>query len=416
MRLSEQQRKDLALVNTELSGLANKTGKWTPQDDVRFGQLKANLRAIEGGMTLAELDEDRLNEDRRRNGLETKQNSEHPRAAELRGWKAFVEKRGMTEGAPMLNHIGTYSGLGFFVPNEWFPKVFAAMKAHDVLFDGDSGVTFINSTNGRPMTIPTMDGTPTAAQVGTEAGSQTSVDIDSTSHGKLGGYTFSTDRYVASLESFDDLESGITCLDLFTKFSADALARGIGQALVNGDGNNTILGLVPSLEALGGPSVVAAGSNNNDGLSIGGANSIGSDDLKAAINAIDSAYINERTAWLMNQKTLAALSGQLTKYGQILDLVKYVGGKPFIFGIPVKICPSLDDIGASKVPIVLGDLSYWATRLIVAPDFAGIKVYREAPGLIENGNVGFRTFVRAHGTLLSSSTTQTPFVFIRNHS
>jgi hypothetical protein len=56
------------------------------------------------------------------------------------------------------------------------------------------------------------------------------------------------------------------------------------------------------------------------------------------------------------------------------------------------------------------------TRLIV-DDISGIKIYREAPGLVENGNVGFRTFVRAHGALpYSGATAQSPFVYIRNHS
>jgi HK97 family phage major capsid protein len=118
----------------------------------------------------------------------------------------------------------------------------------------------------------------------------------------------------------------------------------------------------------------------------------------------------------MNHKTLATVSGIVNKFGDQLNLVKYVDGKPFIYGVPVKICPSMDNIGVSNVPVVLGDLSYWATRLIV-DDIAGIKVFTEAPGLVENGNVGLRTFVRAHGALLFTDTgSPSPFVYIRNHS
>jgi hypothetical protein len=42
--------------------------------------------------------------------------------------------------------LRTYTGLGYFVPNDFFPGVFAAMKAHDVLFD-DGDCTVIRSTN-----------------------------------------------------------------------------------------------------------------------------------------------------------------------------------------------------------------------------------------------------------------------------
>jgi HK97 family phage major capsid protein len=87
-----------------------------------------------------------------------------------------------------------------------------------------------------------------------------------------------------------------------------------------------------------------------------------------------------------------------------------------VFGIPVKICPSMDNISASATPIVIGDLSYWATRLVV-DDSSGIRVYDEAPGLVEKGNVGLRCFLRADGGLLYSDTSSpSPFISIRCHS
>jgi HK97 family phage major capsid protein len=416
MRLTEQQMKDLALVNADLSKLANKRGPWQPQDDVRFGQLKMNQRAIENGMTLAELDEERANEVRARNGLETttKQNG-HSREAEVRAWKAVAEKRDMSEGS-IIPRIGTYSGLGFFVPTDFFPQVFGAMKAHDALFDPEN-VTFISSTNGRPLPVPTYDDTEIVASVVSEAGSQTSVDIDATNQAVLGAYSYSTPRFVCSLEAFDDTEGGVNIIDMFKKFSAGRLARGIGADLVVGSGSGKTLGLIPSIEALGVAPVSAAGSSANTGGTESGASSIGTDDFIAALNTLDDAYANSpKCAWLMNKKTLANVSGIKNKMGDLLNFVKYVDGVPTILNIPVKICPSMDNIGVSNVPVVLGDLSYWATRLIV-DDISGIKIYREAPGLIENGNVGFRTFVRAHGALLYSGVAaQSPFIYIRNHS
>jgi hypothetical protein len=78
--------------------------------------------------------------------------------------------------------------------------------------------------------------------------------------------------------------------------------------------------------------------------------------------------------------------------------------------------PKHDNIGASKTPVLLGDLSYWATRLII-DDQVGVVVYQEAPGLIEDGNIGLRCFARADGALLYTDTNSpSPFVMLANHS
>jgi HK97 family phage major capsid protein len=113
----------------------------------------------------------------------------------------------------------------------------------------------------------------------------------------------------------------------------------------------------------------------------------------------------------MNKKTLATVAGIVTKYGQPLNLVQWVGKRPYILGIPV-----MDNIGNGKNPVVLGDLSYWATRLVADP-LSGIQLINEAPGLVENGKVGLACFFRADGELLYNDTgSPAPFVMIQNHS
>jgi len=74
----------------------------------------------------------------------------------------------------------------------------------------------------------------------------------------------------------------------------------------------------------------------------------------------------------------------------------------------------MDSIGASKTPVVVGDLSYWATRLIVDAN-AGVQVLKER--FIVNGNIGLKCFARADGALLYNDTNSpAPFVQIQNHS
>jgi HK97 family phage major capsid protein len=222
---------------------------------------------------------------------------------------------------------------------------------------------------------------------------------------------------VFSIESFQDIDEAIGNINLFKQVTASRLARGIAKHLVIGDGSSKPLGLIPSLEAVGVPSVTASGSAVNTGGSETGANSLGSEDFSAALALLDEGYVaSAKCAWFMNKKTLANISGIVTKYGRLLNLIQYENGKPSIFGIPVKICPSMDNIGASAVPVVLGDGTYWATRL-VADENSGIRVYSEATGLVEFGNVGMSCFMRADGELLYSDTNSpAPFTFIRNHS
>jgi len=218
------------------------------------------------------------------------------------------------------------------------------------------------------------------------------------------------------LEAFDDLPSGLSAIELFRNFSADRIARGVGKDLTVGNGTNKPLGIVPSLAAITTP-IIAVGSADNTGLSETGANSLGSNDFMAAFQALDAAYIESpRCAWFMNNKTLGTIVGMITKYGQPLDLVKFVDGQPTIYGKPVKICPSMDGIGASNTPVIFGDASYWCTRLVVAED-SGVATFTNAPGLAENGQIGLRTFVRAGGSFLWNDTgSPCPFVMIQNHS
>jgi len=404
----------------ELGDLSNKPTH-NSQEKRRFAFLQTAIAAIRSGVDVEEVNELYRSDAAKRGGVTLPARSQslltREEQVEARGWKQFIEQRDMVEGDP-LARIGTYSGLGFFVPTDFYRDVFAAMKQHDALFDEDA-VTFIRSTNGRPMPVPVAGDTEVVAAVVAENGSQSSVDIAATGHVTIGGYSYSTPRFVASIEAFEDLEGTLSVLNLYKRFSADRIARGVGADLVNGDGTDEPLGLISSLIGANVQPVIANGANANTGNSGDNAtNSIGSADLAALFQNLDDAYANSpKVAWLMNKKTLGYLESLVSKQGTPLHLVKYDDGYPCIYGIRVRICPSMDNIGASKRPVILGDLSYWATRLIVDGQTSGIRIYREAPGLIENGNIGLRTFVRADGGLLWTDTSSpTPFVILQNHS
>jgi HK97 family phage major capsid protein len=413
--------KDLNLVLQEGAALTSKAN-WNKQDEKRFAYLQTAAAAIRAGASLSEIEQEAHNERAVKAGLPTMEAVSFikpQQELEIRGWKRLItgieEKRDMTEGNP-VNRLGTYTGLGYFVPTGFYPEIFAAMAQHDVLFNPED-CTVIKSTNGRPISVPTAGDIENVASLISEAGSQTSVDIDTTGGATLGANSYSTPRFVLSMESFQDLDASLTAVGMFKQFAADRLARGISKDLLQANIPGTIVGLIPSLENIGAPVVTASGSSSNDGGSNTGANSLGSIDFKNALDQLDDAYAqSSKCAWVMNRKTLNTLSNQSDKYGNIVRLVQWNDGVPSIFGIRVKVSPGMQSIGASQTPVVLGDFTYWATRL-VCDDMCGIAVYTNAPGLAENGKVGLRTFARAHGALLYSDVgSPSPFVLLANHS
>lgn len=405
MSLNQQQMQDLAAVGAEMARLANR--KMTKQDENRFGFLKMAHVAIRDGLTLEELEHGQL-----RARAAKVMNVES--VSDSRAWKQFLEQRDMTEGAPMLTHIGTYTGLGYFVPTGFFPKLFAALSQHDCLFN-EQDVTLIKTSHGDPIAVPTVGDIENVATVVGEASQTTSVDLSDPGTAKLGAYKYTTWDAV-SLEAFDDIEGALSAVSIFDSNFASRFARGIGKDLVTGSGSGKTLGLIPSLLAANVPTVVMDATNVNDGTS-SGATTLDTAAFGSALQQLDDAYANSpRCAWIMNKKTLATVASQLDKQGRLVDLVKYVDGRPFIHGIPVKIAPSMDNLGSAKNPVVLGDLSFWATRLATGEE-SGIQVIKEATGLIEYGKVALRAFLRADGALLyNDSSSPAPFIIIQNHS
>ncbi len=108
-------RKGLELCIAEADGLSN-TKDITPQQKRRYAFLLSAISVLKAGQaSLRELELENLNETARRNGLPLTNLNDgkvpsflsSEQQVEARGWKSVVERRDMTEGAPMINHIGT---------------------------------------------------------------------------------------------------------------------------------------------------------------------------------------------------------------------------------------------------------------------------------------------------------------------
>ena len=394
--------RELSLVTQQALELSEKA-VLTPREKRRLSVLTAAISAIKAGASLQEIEQDAHNDEERRAGLSVTRFNRGLLTAEQRNisreWKSFVEQRDMTGGNP-ISRIGTYIGLGTFVPTDFFPNLFSAMKTSDpVLSDAD--VTLIKSTNGRVMTVPTLGDIANVAQVIGESAQDSSTDIENVGQAMLAAYSYRTPRFTASIESFQDLEASYGMAQLFEGFASDRLRRGISADLINGNGSGKTLGLVPSIVALGStatPIITAIGAGNSSGLTSVG---VGAEDLAALYYSVDEAYRSSpKCAWLLNDTTLQQLASVITKEG--LPLVQIVDGVPKIHGKAVKVSPSMQNVSNGNYPIAFGDLRYWVTRLVV-DESSYIKMISEAPGLAENGKVAFRAYMRADGTLAFTS-------------
>ena len=400
----------------------------TKQQIRRMEFLQSAAAAVKSGATLQEFEQRNLNDYERTNGLDVTRFNADGLTPEQRNiakaWQAAATEKRDNGGNP-LNRLGTYTGLGQFVPTEFFGSVISQLKQVDPLFN-EEDCTVINATNARVTTIPTVGDIEAVASVLGESASDSETDITHPGQAVLGCYTYRTPRWDCSLEAFQDLSTTIDAMSLFTDFASSRFRRGIGAHLVNGDGSNKPLGLIPSLEALASsatPFITASGSAANTGGAESGATSIGSADIAALYYSVDAAYrANPKTAFLMADSTLQYLDGLVTKYGQPLNLVKWDDGEPFIFGKPVKISPTVPALGSSNVVCLFGDLSYWVTKIVTGIGGNGtplgyVQSYTEGPGMIENGLVGFRAFLRAGGVLaVQDSASPSPINYLRCHS
>jgi HK97 family phage major capsid protein len=417
--------RELSRLTQEYDQLSRKMNH-NPQEKRRFAFLPTAISSVKAGASVDQLEEDYVNDQLIERGMPRIQSvdpfASRDKKVEARGWQNLLkytkdqnEQRDMQEGSAVAR-LGTYTGLGSFIPNDFFPTLYAALGAHDPLFDENS-VTLIRTSHGRVLPIPVVGDIEIVADIVGEGNAQSSVDFAATGHAPLGVFTYNSKRVVISLEAMQDVSGALSIIDITKRIFASRLARGIGADLVNGSGTSEPLGLLTALSNLGVQPVIANGSANNTGTTETGANSLGTADFANAAAAMDSAYLeSDKIMWMMNRKTLGYMNSLVSKAGRPLDFVKYVDGKPFILGIPVRVSPSMPNIAASNTPVLLLDGTYWATRLVV-DDEVGLQVYRESPNLIEQGNVGLGCFCRAGGVLLYNDVSSpSPAIAIQNHS
>jgi len=316
-----------------------------------------------------------------------------------------LEFRDVAEGAPMLNHIGTYTGLGYFVPTGFANAIEQATKYFAPLADG-SAFKLWETKTGNPIPFPTSNDTSAIATIVGEAGTTTEQDVTANQI-NFGSYKFSSGVIKASIELLQD--SAFDIESWLAERFGERFGRALELYLTSGTGSGQPTGILTAIAASGVTPIVAAGSSANDGSSNNGTNSIGYADLVNLEHSVDPTY-RRGAKYMFHDQTLSFLKRLLDKYGRPLWAPGITAGDPDkINGYSYVINQQMPQIGAAANTVVFGDLSKFVVRKVL-----GFEVQRLSELYAITGQVGFLAFMRYDSNLLDAGTH--PVNYLQQHS
>lgn len=305
-----------------------------------------------------------------------------------------TEQRDLAEGN-LLSHIGTYTGLGFFVPTGFVNAIEQATKYFAPLLDG-TVITVMDTATGQPLPFPTSNDTTQAAVIVGEAGSVNEQDVTA-SQINFGAYKFTSGLVKCSLELLQDSAFDLEAW-LVQRF-AERWGRGLENFLTNGTGSSQPTGIITAILASGVTPIIAAGSSESTGGAQTGVNSIGYSDLVNLEHSVDPTY-RRGAQYMFHDQTLSAIKRILDKYGRPLWAPGIYAGDPDrINGYTYVINQSMPQIGASANTVVFGSLKKFIARRV-----KDLSVMKLVERYAELGQVGFVSFARLDSNLIDAGT------------
>jgi len=320
--------------------------------------------------------------------------------------RALNEKRdGQIEGVPITSHIGTYTGLGFFVPTGFVNAIEQATKYFAPLLDG-SVITVMDTSTGQPLPYPTSNDTNQLAQIVGEANTVSEQDVTA-SQIIFGAWKMSSGLVKCSLELIQDSAFDIEAW-LVQRF-AERWARGLEFYLTQGNGVGQPSGILTEVAASGAVPVTATGSSESTGGAQTGANSIGYSDLVTLEHSVDPSY-RRGAKYMFHDQTLASLKKIIDKFGRPLwtpgigvDVSDTINGYPYVIN------QQMPQIAASNTTVVFGDLKKYIARRV-----KDLSVMKLVERYAELGQVAFVSFARIDARLIDAGTH--PVNVLQQHS
>lgn len=193
----------------------------------------------------------------------------------------------------------------------------------------------------------------------------------------IGAYKAAT-KCIASEELVQDAAGD------FDRWLADELGQRIAvleeTAFAAEDGSGKPLGIIHSTS---GYSVVTAATGSSTGFKLA--------DVRAAYDALPVAY-RANASWIFSPSAFSSLAG-LTATGGEIVLPSLHAAEPSLFARPVFVSPDFPAAAANARSAFLGDLSLAYTVRRVR----GLGVQRQLEMHSENGQIGYRAFLRLDG-------------------
>jgi len=278
---------------------------------------------------------------------------------------------------------GTTTAGGFTVPTELATFIDKAMIATGPMYRSDL-FTVINSADGRPFNIPTIDDTAVTAGAHTEGTQPTDDGGKDATFGQksVSAYAFDSEwiRWSAELNA----DSVLNMESLLGELVGERLGRIANSKLTTGSGSSDVEGIVTN-SALGKTAAATA--------------AITADEIIDLIHSVDPAYRSAaNVALMMNDSTLAAVRKLKDGQGNYLwQMGNYQAGIPQnILGYNVVVNQAMDSLAAAKKVMLFGDMSKFYVRKVGAPS---LYVARErfAP------DFGILGYIRFDGVLVNTA-------------
>ncbi len=280
----------------------------------------------------------------------------------------------------------TYAGLtstqggadgGNMIPQGFIPVVFAAMKRTDQILEAANWDVAATS-DGRPTNQPSLTDTATSAVKIAEAAAQAFINPSFGNIAWPEATTWTSKAIKASIQL--DTDAGVNLASLLADAFRVRFARGFGAECV---------------------SILVADAPT--GATTASSSEIAELDLLNLMESVDPAYASSDGAgFAMNWKTFLAIIHSMLTIGEAESaaylLRKDDRGHYTLYGLPVFISLSMDDIGASNVPVLFGDWSRFIIRHV--PTEAAIIRYDEL--FMPNMQRGYEMLFRADAKIMHS--------------
>jgi HK97 family phage major capsid protein len=275
---------------------------------------------------------------------------------------------------------------GYTIPIGFLAEVLQLMKQHNQLLEASR---WIFTPGGGPLNLPAVDDTTTNIDAVTLAESGPITQGPNPTFGNLGfpqATTWVTPQFLYTLQLQQD--SPVLAM-YFAELFAKSFARGMGKSFLA-----TLL------------------SNLSAGKTTASPTAITLPELFALMSSIDTAYAMSPSAgFLMTWDTYLAVR-QIATVGGELAPYTMPDGSPAILGKKVYFCPGMDSIGASKVPIIFGDLSRHAIRAVTD----SFSSFRYDEKYMVNHAKAIQAYWRADSLLLQGSNSDAPMKTLVMHS